>query len=147
MSTSSDGIDWPSAASDSEETGPPLPPVPPSSAAGSSASSVSGAASSLSLQMKRRPGSRSSGSGTDMASDDTSVEDVEWKEKYLALEAQLEKFRIQAAKIRVVLGERVCIITLSSVTVTIIVLCYRLFITACSCSICAIVSWYAVYQG
>ncbi|XP_072031714.1 pleckstrin homology domain-containing family H member 1-like isoform X2 [Amphiura filiformis] len=101
MSTSSDGIDWPSAASDSEEGPSLIPPVPPSSAASSLASS-SGAAS---LQLKRRPGSRSSGSGTDMASDDTS-DDIEWKEKYLALEAQLEKFRIQAAKIRVVLGER-----------------------------------------
>ena len=107
MSTSSDGIDWPSAASDSEvDTGPPIPPVPPSSAASSGTSS---GAASLQLKLRTRPGSRSSGSGTDMASsdNDTSIDDVEWKEKYLALEAQLEKFRIQAAKIRVVLGERV----------------------------------------
>ena len=98
MSTSSDGIEWPSAASDSDDLPIPPPLVPLSRKASS------GAARAL---MQRRPGSRSSGSGTDMQSD---VEDIEWKEKYLSLEAQLEKFRIQAAKIRVVLGERVSIL-------------------------------------
>ena len=35
--------------------------------------------------------------------------DKDWKERYVLLEEQLDKFRLQATKIRAVLGERVSV--------------------------------------